>query len=1464
MRMKLSLLFLFLALASTASAQNTRYDNVALGPTGRPIAGAYIAICTSAAVVGTSSVPCTPLATIVTSATNSTPVANPFRADGNGNFGFWAVAGQYTMQIYGRGFTTTFQPITVTCNPDSSNCGSGGGGGGNYQTIQDNGTPETQRPTLNFISGSQATVTCADNIGATRTDCTVASTASGANLSTDNKFTNNDRFKGPIPYRDVTAYMPQGGCSNLDTGDPPATGTISASTTSLSVSNGSSFSDGCGIAVMNAGATATVATASTATGTTTRVGTLVTFTITSGDAHLVPGIGSGSDFMGFVKVTGCSDSAFNTTGTGWLLNFGGSPATSFTYNSATSSGVSATGCTATFYYGYAHGTTGSTTWNYKVAPIDNKGGVGIAVGPITITNGNASLTPSNYNWIGYQYTTGARMFAIYRDDGAGGAYSCINISYSPGYSDWGRALPFGCPAFVPSTPPAAPTNQTLNTTIVSGGGTNTLVLAAAATSTATTKNVYHDESSFLASCITDAVADQNGNGSRTVGSYGCYIPAGRYFMNADMPTDTIAAVSGLSGGISIKVAGSLVFQSWPWIIGAGYDIEGEGSSAGTAATQSFPTTYIERGLQMPSGMVIHGSKVTVSNFSLGNMMGHGMYIGADVANAGTTAGISVNNVALNVQDGYGIGVPLMIDSNALFYGFNNMIFVPRTDGYPASILFTSLAYSGNGHSDISFNNIFTQYHHICIDSPGGQNTGQGTAFTQTGYWRSEEHGQYATGGLICLDGGAANLPIGAESTAGRLARGIIHDMENADASEKHLLTVKGTQSVYANVYLYNSDQFITQPRCDSPTVITPCQTAGVSLLLSTDSLQVPSGLVKMNGPVVGSGLIENVLGYPVVTSLGYGTTGADFSNQLPAPYGIEVTGTGVGSLSAGTYCFVVAGLDRQATPGYTTISPEICQTVGASAKIDLRWYLLYYDSYYSNFRLYFGTSAGNETSYFVAPAVSSLLQTYSFTTVAGASAGAPVTASNGTARTSWLGPLSPNGSSCILCTPFSANTSQQLGIGDSAPPAGSKLSVKGGFLNAPYLASIEAAAPSGIASSDILYPDSTAHRWKMKNNNGAAETLAGITGSTTIGNCVQFAAGPTIVDAGSSCGGGAGGANVALSNLAGVGINTSLLPGASNTVSLGSNALAFTNLFVGTVTNQSWSLDSSALTANRTTTIPDAATVLPQPCTVTANQWMKSISATTGACTKAQPAFTDISGIATTAQLPYTYSGNTTEVATVTGAVTSTHVATWDADGNLVDGGTAVSASSTNTFTNKTYSQEGTGNVLTTVNTAWSDSAGCNNSTAGASWDLPTANQPTPQCLTGSNTQQGVLDYDDAVAESAQYKFALPHTWTGNIDINLYWLVTASGGSNAVKWTVATACSTAGATYDTVYNAPQTITTNVGANNIVTISSQTTITVTGCSVDSIMHLKIGRDVTDTFTGTARMVGAKLVLRKTGS
>jgi len=49
-----------------------------------------------------------------------------------------------------------------------------------YQTMQDNGAAETQRPALNFIPGSNMTITCTDNSGSSRTDCTFTASSTAA------------------------------------------------------------------------------------------------------------------------------------------------------------------------------------------------------------------------------------------------------------------------------------------------------------------------------------------------------------------------------------------------------------------------------------------------------------------------------------------------------------------------------------------------------------------------------------------------------------------------------------------------------------------------------------------------------------------------------------------------------------------------------------------------------------------------------------------------------------------------------------------------------------------------------------------------------------------------------------------------------------------------------------------------------------------------------------------------------------------------------------------------------------------------------------------------------------------------------------------------------------------------------------------------------------------------------------
>jgi hypothetical protein len=72
------------------------------------VPNATITVCTAAG----SGLPCTPLATIYTNSSGTVTSPNPFQADANGNYGFWAPPGNYFVSLTGT--VPTWQSITYT------------------------------------------------------------------------------------------------------------------------------------------------------------------------------------------------------------------------------------------------------------------------------------------------------------------------------------------------------------------------------------------------------------------------------------------------------------------------------------------------------------------------------------------------------------------------------------------------------------------------------------------------------------------------------------------------------------------------------------------------------------------------------------------------------------------------------------------------------------------------------------------------------------------------------------------------------------------------------------------------------------------------------------------------------------------------------------------------------------------------------------------------------------------------------------------------------------------------------------------------------------------------------------------------------------------------------------------------------------------------------------------------------
>jgi len=195
----------------------------------------------------------------------------------------------------------------------------------------------------------------------------------------------------------------------------------------------------------------------------------------------------------------------------------------------------------------------------------------------------------------------------------------------------------------------------------------------------------------------------------------------------------------------------------------------------------------------------------------------------------------------------------------------------------------------------------------------------------------------------------------------------------------------------------------------------------------------------------------------------------------------------------------------------------------------------------------------------------------------------------------------------------------------------------------------------------------------------------------------------------------------------------------------------------------------------------------------------------------------------------------------------------------------AITAADVATFTNKTYDAAGTGNTFTSTHTEWIPAARCDNATATSpDWSFPTSNPAVPACLTGSNTQLGVLDFADGVtALSAQFHRMLPADWSGTIGIKFKWLTSATSG--AVVWQAATIPVADAETADPAFNAASTVTDTAKGTTLQTNDAAiASVTITGALAGELLFWKITRDPTtgaDTLAATARLLGVELTFTR---
>lgn len=195
-----------------------------------------------------------------------------------------------------------------------------------------------------------------------------------------------------------------------------------------------------------------------------------------------------------------------------------------------------------------------------------------------------------------------------------------------------------------------------------------------------------------------------------------------------------------------------------------------------------------------------------------------------------------------------------------------------------------------------------------------------------------------------------------------------------------------------------------------------------------------------------------------------------------------------------------------------------------------------------------------------------------------------------------------------------------------------------------------------------------------------------------------------------------------------------------------------------------------------------------------------------------------------------------------------------------------VGLATTDTLTNKTLDAEGTGNVLTIPVKVWLAGAGCNNATATSFWDLPTSTPAVAACVTGTNTQKGVLQYADTSGGfSAQNELLLPADFSGAIDARIIWRTSATSGN--AKFSLSTICTdvAATATDDPAFNTASTVTTVAPGTTLrLQTSAITGVTATGCSAGNFLHVKLfrdGNDGSDTLGASLDVIGVELTLRR---
>src|SRR4029077_8761237 len=224
-----------------ARAQGSRKDAIVFNAQGRPMAGGAGRGARPAA----AGPPGAPLALIYSDPGLTQALANPTSTDGLGNYNFYAAPGRYEIEISGPSITTKQIPnVILPSDPTAPT----------FTTVTTTSGISAFSLSLtgNLTVSGSAVVTGSLTVGGAPVPSTTQ----------DNQWTAAPRFKGPERWRDITAYMPAGGCDQSAASQVREVGTINSSSTALSITYDNNFKNGCGIFIAGAGPASTLSTPS--------------------------------------------------------------------------------------------------------------------------------------------------------------------------------------------------------------------------------------------------------------------------------------------------------------------------------------------------------------------------------------------------------------------------------------------------------------------------------------------------------------------------------------------------------------------------------------------------------------------------------------------------------------------------------------------------------------------------------------------------------------------------------------------------------------------------------------------------------------------------------------------------------------------------------------------------------------------------------------------------------------------------------------------------------------------------------------------------------------------------------------------------------------------------------------------------------------------------------------------------